>query len=342
MKHPTRRSVLIGATSALACPAFGQTANSDAAAFFKGKTIRLLVGSPPGGGYDLYARMILPYLAKRLEATVLVENRDGNGGLMALNYLMNRPADGLSIMHASAEAAFLSQVLQRDGVVWDVTKLKWLARTSAAPKLWFVGNGGKVQSVAAAMKASQLVWSSTGPADNISDVAAVISDALGLKSRIVVGYRGAGDMSLAVIRNEADSGVLSGDSAYSLVTSNQVKPLAILADKRWPRLPDVPTLFEIGSIPEEKKWLLDFRQQVGEAQRAMVVAPETPTDRVEYLRAVFADVLADAALIEEGSRTNREINFMPGADMQALLGKLMRTAQPNLTAIRKVMLDSYF
>ena len=302
----------------------------------------MLVGSPPGGGYDLYARMILPYLAKRLEATILVENRDGNGGLMALNYLMKRPADGLSIMHASAEAAFLSQLLQREGVVWDVTELKWLARTSAAPKLWFVGNNGKVQSVAAAKNASQMIWSSTGPADNISDVAAVISYALGLRSRIVVGYRGAGDMSLAVVRNEADAGVLSGDSAYNLVVSKQVKPLAILADKRWPHLPNVPTLLEAGAVPDEKKWILDFRQQVGEAQRAMVVAPDTPPDRVEYLRAVFADVLADPALVEEGARTNREINFMPGADLQTLLGKLMRTAQPDVASIRKIMLESYF
>ena len=81
------------------------------------------MGSPPGDGYDLYARLLAPHLARKLNATVLVENRDGNGGLAALAALVVRPEDGLTIMHASAEAAILSRMLERPGVAWDVTAL---------------------------------------------------------------------------------------------------------------------------------------------------------------------------------------------------------------------------
>ena len=105
--------------------------------------MRILVGSPPGGGYDLYARLIAPYLAARLGATVLVENKDGGGGLAALSALLVRPVDGLTIMHASAEAAIISQMLARPGVTWDVSKLNWLAKTSMAPKLWYVGSNAR-------------------------------------------------------------------------------------------------------------------------------------------------------------------------------------------------------
>src|SRR5579863_7913496 len=100
-------------------------APGNAAAFYRGKTVRVLVGSPPGGGYDIYARLVAPALAQKLGATVLVENKDGNGGLAALATLLVRPADGLTIMNGSAEAAILSQMLARPGAIWDVTKLKW-------------------------------------------------------------------------------------------------------------------------------------------------------------------------------------------------------------------------
>src|ERR1700747_3584356 len=72
-------------------------AEPDAAAFYRGKTVRILVGSPPGGGYDVYARLVAPALGTKLGATVLVENKDGNGGLAALATLLIRPADGLTI-----------------------------------------------------------------------------------------------------------------------------------------------------------------------------------------------------------------------------------------------------
>ena len=138
-----RQFVAAGAGVLLSAPAIVR-AQSSAADFYRGKTVRLLVGSPPGGGYDIYARLVTPALATKLGATVLVENKGGNGGLAALGTLMVRPADGLTIMCGSAEAAILSQMLERPGVSWDVTKLNWLAKMASAPKLWFVGKDPRV------------------------------------------------------------------------------------------------------------------------------------------------------------------------------------------------------
>jgi tripartite-type tricarboxylate transporter receptor subunit TctC len=310
--------------------------------FYRGKTVRILVGSPPGGGYDLYARLIAPYLAAKLGATVLVENKDGAGGLAALSALLVRPVDGLTIMHASAEAAIISQMLARPGVTWDVGKLNWLAKTSMAPKLWYVGSNARYPSIADAAKAERLTWSATGPADNISDIAAIISHVVGLKSKIVTGYRGAGDMSLAVIRNEADAGILSADTALPHVLNNSIRPLALFGARRWPHLPNVPTLSEAAAVPADKIWIVDLRQRIGEAQRAMVAAPGVPADRVEFLRSAFAEVLTNPALIEEGAKTRREIEFMAGGELQQLVGGLMQTAGPRLPEFRKIVLESYF
>jgi len=317
-------------------------ASAQAAEFYRGKTLRVLVGSPPGGGYDLYARLIAPHLAAKIGATVLVENRDGQGGLAALAALMVRPADGLTIMHASAEAAILSQMLRRPGVTWDVTKLNWLAKTSMAPKLWYVGANARYPTIKDAARADPLTWSATGPADNISDVAAIISYVLGLRSKVIVGYRGAGDMSLAVIRNEVDSGILSAGTALPHVVSNAIKPLAIFGAQRWHHLPDVPALREAVVLPADKAWAIELRQQIGEAQRAMVAAPGVPADRVELLRNAFAEVLADPVVIDEGARTNREIEYVSGRDLQQLVGALVAAAGPRLPEFRNIVLDSFF
>ena len=126
-----RRRFVASASVALLPALYGRQASAEsagAADFYRGKTVRMLVGSPPGGGYDLYARLIAPHLAAKLQATVLVENKAGSGGLAAVSAMLVRPEDGLTIMHASAEAAIISQMLARPGVTWDVTKLKWLAR----------------------------------------------------------------------------------------------------------------------------------------------------------------------------------------------------------------------
>ena len=308
--------------------------------FYRGKTVRILVGSPPGGGYDIYARLVAPALAAKLDATVLVENKDGNGGLAALATLLVRPSDGLTIMNGSAEAAIISQMLGRPGAAWDVTKLNWLAKMASAPKLWYVGANARYRSIADVATANPLTWSATGPADDISDVEAVISYVLGLKSKIVVGYRGSGDMSLAVIRNEVDAGVLSADSALPHI--DEIKPLALFGARRWRHLPQVPTLSEAAALPADKTWIVELRQQIGEAQRALVAAPGVPTDRVDYLRNVLAEVLTDPAVIEDGARTNREIEYMSGSDLQRLVGELMAAAGPRRAEFHKIVLDSYF
>jgi tripartite-type tricarboxylate transporter receptor subunit TctC len=334
------RALARGTAVAASLRTSGAFAGGAAAEFYRGKTLRILVGSPPGGGYDIYARLVAPALAQKLGAEVLVENKAGNGGLAALATLLTRPADGLTIMNGSAEAAILSQMLGRPGVTWDVAKLNWLAKLASAPKLWFVGKTARYASVAAARKAPRLTWSATGPADDISDVQAIVSYVLGLHSKIVVGYRGSGDMYLAVASNEVDCGLLSADSALPHIDS--IKPLALFGAKRWRHLPDVPTLREVGNLAADKIWIVDLREQIGDAQRAMVAAPEVPADRVAYLRAAFTAVLTDPAVIEEGARTNRELDYMSGSELQKLVANLMQAAGPRLPEFKKIVLESYF
>lgn len=322
-------------------PAAAQGAE-DHAAFFRGKTVRILVGSPPGGGYDLYARMLAPHLGRRLGATVIVENKPGASALLALSYMLVQPADGLTTMLASAEAAIMSELLSREGVTWNVAKLNWLALVGSSPKLWFVGGKSRITTAADALKAEQIIWPATGPADNISDVAAIVSHVIGLKSKIITGYKGAGDMSLAVVRGEADAGVLSVDTAIKLVQSGQVRPIAMLDAQRWPGLPDVPTLAQAAPIDPAKAWLAKLRNDIGEVQRAMVTAPGVPPQRVAFMRRIMQEMLTDPELIAEGKRSGREIDYKSGETLQKLIVDMMAVAGPRVPEFRKVVLETYF
>src|SRR6202161_935567 len=116
-----RRRVTAGPAALAASLAPPRVVRAETAAeYYRGKTVRILVGSPPGGGYDIYARLVTPALAEKLGATVLVENKGGNGGPAALATLMVRPADGLTIMCGGGEADILCEMLERTGVSWGV------------------------------------------------------------------------------------------------------------------------------------------------------------------------------------------------------------------------------
>jgi tripartite-type tricarboxylate transporter receptor subunit TctC len=311
--------------------------------FYRGKTVTILVGSPPGGGYDAYARMIAPHLAKRLGATVIIENRAGGSGLLALNVLYTSRPDGLTLMHASAEGAILSQLTKRQGARWDVAKLNWLARTSEEPKVWYFGADSKLKTIDDAVKADRIKWSATGPADNISDVAAIVSHVLGLKSEIIGGYKGIPDMSLAVVTGEVDSGIGSASSLLAMIKAGRLRPVAAISRKRFTLLPDLPTIFEAASIPSDKAFWIDLREKIGQTQRAMATGPGVPPDRVAFLREKMREVLTDPAVVDEGNKTSRELAFMPGQELQKLVVDSMTAVTgERLDQMQTILLKTYF
>src|SRR3954469_839578 len=110
-----KKGLALAFTLGLATLASSAVAQDSEQAFFAGKTVRFVVGFGPGGGYDAYARMLAPYLSKNLGATVIVENRPGAGGLVALNGVYMAPPDGLTIMIVNGTGAAFSQLTDEKG-----------------------------------------------------------------------------------------------------------------------------------------------------------------------------------------------------------------------------------
>ena len=125
--------------SAASCAALMSAAHAEDKAYYQGKTVRMIVGSGPGGGYDIFSRMIAPYLARVLGTTVIVENQPGAGGLTALNRLYAAPPDGYLLSLSNGTGAAFAQITGQKGVRYDLTKFSYLATVGAPPALWMVG-----------------------------------------------------------------------------------------------------------------------------------------------------------------------------------------------------------
>lgn len=284
----------------------------DAAAFYAGKTVKIIVGYGPGGGYDAYARMMAPHLDKALGATVIVENQPGAGGANALNRVSVAAPDGLTTMIVNGTAAALGQLLEQDGIRYDLAKLEHLGIVSSSPWMWLVGPTNPIaRTPTEAMKLQQPIrWGGTAPTDGLSDGAAIACEALNLQCKVVIGYKGSAEVALAVQRGEMDAQYVSDTSANNYVKSGQAIAVAAMGRSKSRFFPNLPTIFEAVPLNAEQQWLFDFRTDLDDLGRILVTTPGVPAGRLAFLRAAVKKVLTDPAVRAEGEKSQRYVDFV--------------------------------
>jgi tripartite-type tricarboxylate transporter receptor subunit TctC len=304
-------------------------AQESEAAFFKGKTVRLIVGYGAGGGYDIYARMIAPYIAQALGTTVVVENQPGAGGISALDNLVVAPPDGLQMMIVNGTGAVLGQLISQPGVRYDLAKIGHLGTVSASPWVWLVAPNSPIKTPQDAINAhTRMMWSASGPIDGLSDGAAFTCEALALDCRIVIGYPGSNEAALAVGKGEMDAIYVSDTSANNYVKAGQGRAVATMGRKKSRFFPDTPTIFEALKLTPDQEWLFDFRATVEDLGRILVVPPDLPPARLAYLQAAVKKALSDPALIAEGERTERYVDYIDAEPTRAAMLKVVESISP--------------
>jgi tripartite-type tricarboxylate transporter receptor subunit TctC len=299
------------AVAILLCGREGRAQSDDAAkVFYKGKVVKLVVGSGTGGGFDGYARMIAPYVAKALGASVVVENQPGAGGITALDNLTVAPSDGLTIMFANGSAAALAQLIGQSGVRYDLSKFGHLGTVIASPVVWLVSPHSPITKPEDAIGTStRITWSSSGPIDGLSDSAAFACAALRLTCRIVMGYPSSGEAALAVSRGEMDAMAISDISAHQFVAAGQARAIATMGRRKSRLFPDTPTIFESATLTSDQAWLFDFHDTLEDLGRILITPPNLPPARLAFLQSAVKLALNDPALIAEGERTERPVVY---------------------------------
>jgi tripartite-type tricarboxylate transporter receptor subunit TctC len=302
----------------------------DPGAFLKGETVRFIVGYSPGGGYDSYARMLAPHFEKRTGATVIVENKPGGGGLTALNQLVRSKPDGLSMQMLNGESAIISQLTKQAGVAYDMAKVSIFGRVAEEPHFMLV-NPSLPDSLKEIIASGRKVkFSAGGRTDNLGDYAAVTCEGLKMNCQIITGYKGSKEAGLAVMNGEVDALTISESSAIDYSSGGRTKLVVAIAHQRSKLKPDIPTVYEMFQLAPEQKWWFDYRLGIKAFGRVVVGQPGLPADKLQYLQKVWRDILTDKAVIEEGAKSRREIDY-EGPDK---LGKTVRELLETLPADR--------
>jgi tripartite-type tricarboxylate transporter receptor subunit TctC len=298
---------------AMCLPAFPTTASAHEPerAFYAGKTVRMIVGSGTGGGYDAYSRLIASHLAKTLGTTVVVENQPGAGGLVALNRLYAAPPDGLQISLVNGTAVAFAQLTEQSAARFDLTKFSYLASLGDSPGIWLVGANSPIKEVSQAVQANmKWRWASTGGTSTPGTGAAFTCEALKLDCHVVAGYRGGAEGSLAVARGELDALYVQETSANSYVRAKQNSALATISRKRSRFFPDRPTIFETAKMNAEQVCAMDFLANVERLGRVLIAPPGLPSSRLAYLQEAVKRTIHDPQLVAESEKAERVIEYV--------------------------------
>jgi tripartite-type tricarboxylate transporter receptor subunit TctC len=283
-------------------------------AFYAGKTVRMIVGSGTGGGYDIFSRMIAPYLAKTLGTTVIVENQPGAGGLIALNRLYVAPPDGLQISLSNGTGAAFAQLTSDQAARFDLAKFTYLATVGAPPGLWLVGPDSPIREVQQAVATKmKWRWASSGATSGLGIGAAFTCEALKLDCHVVQGYKGSADAGLAVTRGEMDALYVPESSANNFVKAKQNWALATMSRTKSRFFQDRPTIFEAATMDADQTWVMDFLANVEKLGRILVAPPGIPPARLAYLREAVRITLHNPQLIADGEKAERIIEYLDPA-----------------------------
>lgn len=297
-----------------------------------------------GGGYDTYMRTIISFLEKRIDAKILPVNENAAGGLVAMNRLINAPADGKTILLTSGEGTTLGQLLGNPGVHYDVRKLLWLARVSGPPKVILVGVKSQFKTFADMLKKDKVfIWGGTGKTDGNSDYQALLAHALGQKIKIIHGYKGSRGMNFAIAQGEIDGRIITDESGSRATRSGDIRAIATLSRERSKKFPDIPTVFEATKLTSAQARWLDWRSELTALGRVIVTTPGTPRARVAALRAALRDVLTDPTFIATARKRRLTPSFLDGETLQKNVMKTMSTlSAKEIAELKYVVLKKYY
>lgn len=298
-------ALILGAPASLADPVY------------KGKTATLIVPNSPAGQMTEYAQTIAPYIAKHLGArTVRVDNQPGGGGLKGTNTLANSEPDGLTIGFTNIPALVMAQLAGSPGVRFDVTKLTYLGRAAAEPRVVTVGAKSPIRTVDDIKKLGRpFVYASQGTDEDFYSMA-ILANALGYPLKIVTGYEGNADTSLAVIKGEADGHMTAWTASKPAVESGEKRVLMVVGSERIPELPDVPAAIELVSDPKQKDALVAI-SNILQMSRGFFGPANMDPAATKEMRAAIEAALKDPELLAEANRKRLPIVYASGEDLQS-------------------------
>jgi tripartite-type tricarboxylate transporter receptor subunit TctC len=314
----------------------------DVAAFYRGKQIRIVVGSAAGGGYDLFARIVARHMVGHIPGnpSVIVQNLPAAGGMVMTNQLYSQgPRDG-TVIGAPINFIPTAPLLQPGAAQFDANKLIWIGSTNREAYVAFAWHTAPVQRVTE-LSATELIVGATTPGTTMVDFPALVNDILGFKFKIVRGYQGTPQINIAIERGEVHGMGAIGWASVKAQTPHWIseKKIRVLAQyglKRHSELADVPTMLELALSEGDRQAMamLFARTEYG---RPYFLPPDVPAERVQALRRAFDATMKDVSFIADVARLQLEIDPMTGEEVQALVARLSNTPPDLVGRVRAAL-----
>lgn len=331
----TSRFLHAAAGAAFACTLATASANAQAPAdFYKGRTLTIIVGSSAGGGFDLYARLLGRHMQRHMPGApnIVVSNMPGAGSIrLAQHIYAVAPKDG-TVLGAVFSGAIMDPLLgaRTNKVEYDAAKFTYVGSANSEAYVCLARKDAKAQTFADALN-TELVLGASASGGSTLDFPTLLRNVLGAKFKIVNGYPGTNEISLAI-----ESGEVQGACGYAWttlqgrrrnwITDNLVNILVQEVPEPHPEMTKmgVPVAQQFAKTEEQRR-ILDLVYAQLRFGRPYVTSPGVPEDRVATLRKAFVDTFNDAELRKEADKLQIDVDVLEGGAMQKLVAELYTT-----------------
>jgi tripartite-type tricarboxylate transporter receptor subunit TctC len=323
--------LLLLSYSAIGLAAQGTKPNFDEKAvadFYRGKTVRIIVGFSAGGGYDQYSRLIGRHLSKYIPGNpaIIVDNMAGAGSIIAANHTFNAaPKDGTVIGNISGPI-ILEQLFANPAVQFDMAKFRYLAVPVSESYVMVVTRKPGITKFEELIgpKAKQVVFGGI-PGSTVEHAPVLARDILGANIKLVLGYKGTADVRMAIEGGEVE-GFFNSYTSLKITSFDKMKSgdwllLAQLSEKPIKDLivPNVPTIPQIAKTAEQRLLLKFGTSTPNDFGKVYVLPPEAPAARAAALENAFAKVFADKELMVDAEKGKLEIDPLFGEEIHKLV-----------------------
>ncbi len=332
---------LLALVAALVLSGAPATAQDSVAAFYKGKQLRLIVGSSVGGGYDLYSRALARHIVNHIPGnpTIIVQNQPAAGGVVMTNQLATQgPKDGTVV--AAPLNGIATAPMLITGTQFEATRLNWIGSLQREPYVAFLWHTAPISHITEVATKEVLVGSTT-VGTTMNDFPLLLNDLLGYKFKIVRGYKGTPEINIATERGEIQGN--AGVGLASVKTQSQkwidekkIKFIVQYNLQPAPELRGVPMVMDLAKTDAQRTAMrLLFART--EYARPYFLPPDVPAERVAALRRAFDATMQDPGFIADAQKLQLELSPMTGEALQALVGELAKTPPEIVKRVRNAL-----
>ena len=343
MRKKTSYTRLLASLATLSVVSLPPIAHADALAeFYKGNTIRIIVGTQAGTGFDLYARTLARHFGGQMPGNpdTVVQNMPGASGITAANWMANvGPKDGTVLATVPFTVPF--EPLLEDGKgLFDAPKLTWIGNMDSSVSICTVSTKLGIKSFDELMNREILVGG-TGRAGPLAQVPHALARLTGAKIKVIDGYKGSRDVKLAIQRGEVHG--ICGISYSTVLTqyadvheSGEMRMILQVGPEPHPDIKDITHVYEYAKSDEDRQVydLIFGTQGLG---RSYVAASGIPADRAAALRKAFAATLEDPQFLAEAKKARLDLRWQTGETVQAFVARLYASPKPVVERARAVL-----